>query len=110
MLKKLQILSFSLLITLTSFAQLDGSDRKGKWTEDNIFLDGEITDYYSGEPIAGVTITASVGGKPVKGTSDGYGEYKLVIEYDKIYTITFSKPGFTSKKITMNTNGVPDVK
>lgn len=49
MIKKLQILSFLVFTNLVSFAQLDGSDQKEKWAEDNIFLDGVVSDYYSGE-------------------------------------------------------------
>ena len=110
MIKKLQILSFLVFTNLVSFAQLDGSDQKEKWAEDNIFLDGVVSDYYSGESISGVRVTATGGQKTISGTSDVKGEYKLVLEYDEIYTITFSKAGLTSKKITMNTNGVPDLK
>jgi hypothetical protein len=100
-----------MLINLIGFSQLDGDKQKDKWMEDNIFLDGEVTDYYTGESISGVSITASAGGSiTAKGSSDGKGEYKTVLEYDKTYTITFSKAGYISKTITMNTSGVPDLK
>ena len=110
MIKKLQILILLVFVNLIGFSQLDGADREEKWDEDNIYLDGIVSDYYTGRSISGVRITATGGGKTISGTSDEKGEYKLVLEYDEIYTITFSKAGLTSKKITMNTNGVPDLK
>jgi hypothetical protein len=111
LINKYYILLFLVFTNLIGFAQLDGDKQKDKWMEDNIFLDGEVTDYYTGESISGVIITASVNSATTaKGTSDRKGEYKTVLEYDKIYTITFSKPGYTSKIITMNTSGVPDLK
>ncbi|NQX98983.1 MAG: hypothetical protein HRT73_14065, partial [Flavobacteriales bacterium] len=111
MIKKSYTLLFLVFINLVGFAQLDGDKQEEKWMEDNIFLDGVISDYYTEKSISGVNITASAGGKTIaKGKSDEKGEYKLVLEYDKIYTISFSKAGFTSKTITMNTNGVPDIK
>lgn len=110
-LKKINLLALIVFTSLIGYAQLDGDKQSETWMKDNIFLDGEITDYYTGNSISGVNITASAGGATIaKGTSDGKGEYKLVLEYDKIYTITFSKAGFTNKTITMNTNGVPDLK
>ena len=111
LLNKYYIVLFFVFTHLIGFSQLDGDKQKDKWMEDNIFLDGEVTDYYTGKSIAGVTITASAGGSTTaKGTSDGKGEYKTVLEYDKTYTITFSKAGYISKTITMNTSGVPDLK
>jgi hypothetical protein len=111
LINKYYILLFLVFTNLIGFAQMDGDKQKDKWMEDNIFLDGEVTDYYTGESISGVTITASVNSATTaKGTSDGKGEYKTVLEYDKTYTITFSKAGYVSKTITMNTSGVPDLK
>ena len=100
-----------LFISSIGFGQLDGDKQEDKWMEDNIFLDGEVTDYYTGESISGVSIKATVNGSTTaQGLSDGKGEYKTVLEYDKIYTITFSKPGYSSKIITMDTRGVADLK
>lgn len=108
---KFHIFFFLMLGNLVVFSQLDGAKQKDTWMEDNIFLDGKVTDYYTGEIISGVNITATSGGTvSASGNSDENGEYKTVLEYDKTYTITFSKSGYTSKIITMNTNGVPDIK
>ncbi len=108
---KFLILFFLLYATTPLFSQLDGADQKEKWMEDNIYLDGEVTDYYTGKSISGVSITAKVGSTiTASGVSDGKGEYKTVLEYDKTYTITFSKAGYSSKTITMNTTGVPELK
>lgn len=96
-------------LSITSFAQVNGVKQEDVMMEDNVFLDGVTSDYYSGEAIAGINIKAVADGKTIaSGTSDGKGEYKIVLEYDKEYTITFSKPGFITKKIVMNTYGVPD--
>jgi len=112
----MQLKSLLLLITLSfismvAFAQLSGTNREDVINEDNVFLDGVISDYYSGENITGVSIKASAGGKVVAtGKSDGRGEYKMVLEYDKEYTISYSKAGLISKTIIINTSGVPDLK
>jgi hypothetical protein len=109
--QKLYFFIFLSLISTTSYAQLSGTNRADVIDEDNVFLDGIISDYYSGENISGVNITASIGGKVVaNGTSDSKGEYKMVLEYDKEYTISYTKPGLISKTIIINTSGVPDLK
>jgi hypothetical protein len=111
MINKIQFLTFLIFVTNIGFAQLDGSNQKEKWAEENLFLDGQVSEYYSGKTISGANITASASGATsVKGVSDNKGFFKMVLEYDYIYTVTFSKAGFTSKKITMNTNGVPSPK
>jgi hypothetical protein len=108
---KFYIFTFLLFSNLIGFAQIDGVQQEDVRYEDNLFFDGEISNYYTGESISGVNITAISGGKVVaKGQSDAKGEYKLVIDFDKEYTITFSKPGLISKKISMNTEGVPESK
>lgn len=97
------------LTSFTSFAQVDGVKQEDVMLEDNVFLDGITSDYYTGDAVSGINITAVAGGKTIaSGTSDEKGEYKIVLEYDKEYVVTFSKPGFITKKIVMNTFGVPD--
>ncbi len=111
MIYRILLISLFTLSFSSAFCQLDGTKQDDAWAEDNIFLDGVVTDYFTGDEIPGVKISVTAGGKTTaSGTSDGKGEYKTVLEYDKTYTITFSKPGFVSKTITMNTNGVPDLK
>lgn len=93
------------------FAQLSGTKQKDVIKEDNVFFDGITSDYYTGERITSVTISAVADGKVVaSGTSDGNGEYKMVLVFDKEYIISFSKPGFISKTITLSTFGVPENK
>ena len=93
------------------FAQLSGTKQKDVIKEDNVFFDGITSDYYTGERITSVTISAVADGKVVaSGTSDGNGEYKMVLVFDKEYVISFSKPGFISKTITLSTFGVPENK
>jgi hypothetical protein len=112
----MQKLYFFVLFTLslfstTSYAQLSGTNRADIINEDNVFLDGIISDYYNGDHISGVKITATTDGKVVaNGSSDGKGEYKMVLEYDKEYTISYAKPGLINKTIIINTSGVPDLK
>ena len=111
MTKSLSILLTILLYSTSYFSQVNGVKQEDVMNEDNIFLDGITSDYYSGDIISGVNIKAVSNGKTIaSGTSDGKGEYKLVLEYDKEYIITFSKGGLISKKIVMNTSGVPDKK
>ena len=109
--KKSFILIFFLCFKGIIYGQLNGVKQEDVWMEDNLFLNGEVTDYYTGNSIPGVNITATVDGKVIaSGTSDGKGEFKLVLDFDKEYTISFSKPGLISKSITMNTMGVPEKK
>jgi hypothetical protein len=107
--KKSIFILFFCLTNLVVYSQLDGVKQEDVMLEDNVFLDGVTTDYYTGNAISGINITAVAEGKTIaSGTSDGKGEYKIVLEYDKEYIITFSKAGFVTKKIVMNTFGVPD--
>ncbi|MDG1476816.1 MAG: hypothetical protein P8Q14_06695, partial [Vicingaceae bacterium] len=80
-LKKINLFTLLVFTSLIGYSQLDGDKQSETWMKDNIFLDGEITDYYTGNSISGVNITASAEGNTIaKGTSDGKGEYKLVLE------------------------------
>lgn len=107
--KKSILILFFCLTNIVVFSQLDGVKQEDVLLEDNVFLDGVTTDYYTGDAISGINISAVAEGKTIaSGTSDGKGEYKIVLEYDKEYVVTFSKPGFITKKIVMNTFGVPD--
>ena len=109
MLYQSTILTLIFFISLNAHAQLGGVNRDEVINEDNIFLDGVISDYYSGESISAVSITATSGGKVISGTSNEKGEYKMVLEYDKVYTISYAKAGLIRKTITINTSGVPDM-
>lgn len=96
---------------LHAFSQLSGVKQKDVIHEDNVFLDGIVTDYYTGERISNVTIQAVANGAVIaSGTSDGNGEYKMVLNFDKEYVVSYSKSGFISKSITLNTFGVPENK
>jgi len=107
--KKSILILFFCLTNLLVYSQLDGVKQEDVMLEDNVFLDGVTTDYYTGDVISGINITAVAEGKTIaSGTSDGKGVYKIVLEYDKEYVVTFSKAGFITKKIVMNTFGVPD--
>jgi len=109
--RKTFILLLFYSFTFTIHAQLDGVNRKEVKDELNLFFDGKVSDYYSGAIISGVSITASANGNIIaKGFSDGKGKYQLVLNFDTRYTINFSKPGYISKIITINTNGVPEDK
>lgn len=111
LLKKITLFLFLVFSFLGVYAQLDGVQQEDVKYEDNLFLNGKVTDYYSGDIISGVKISAVVGGKVIaKGVSDSKGEFKLVIDFNKEYTINFSKAGLISKKITMNSFGVPEKK
>lgn len=102
---------FTFFTTVVAFAQLSGTKQKDVINEDNVFLDGIVSDYYTGEKLSNVSIQAVASGNVVaSGTSDGNGEYKMVLEFDKEYIITFSKGGLMSKTIIMNTLGVPESK
>ena len=97
--------------TVVAFAQLSGTKQKDVINEDNVFFDGIVSDYYTGEHLSNVSIQAIANGNIVaSGTSDANGEYKMVLEFDKEYTITFSKTGLIGKTIILNSNGVPDIK
>ncbi len=109
--KKFILFLICCLTTFLIFAQVNGVKQEDVMMEDNVFLDGITSDYYTGDAVPGINISAVADGKTIaSGTSDGKGEYKIVLEYDKEYVITFSKPGFITKKIVMNTYGVPDKK
>ncbi|MCB9335256.1 MAG: hypothetical protein H6586_03850 [Flavobacteriales bacterium] len=109
-LKKNYILFPFLLFHLCAFAQLGGVNRDEVINEDNVFLDGVISEYYSGDNLSGVKISAISDGKTVaSGTSDENGKYQMVLQYDKTYTISYSKSGFIAKSITIDTHGVPDM-
>lgn len=109
--KSLIILLLTCFTTVVAFAQLSGTKQSDVLDEDNVSLDGLVSDYYSGEHLANVSIQATANGNVVAtGFTDGNGEYKMVLEYDKEYVISFSKSGLIGKTIIFNTYGVPENK
>lgn len=109
--KKIFLLLFFYSFISITYSQLDGVDRDDVKNEINLFFDGKISDYHSGEEISGVIVTATAeGSKAGKGFSDGKGKYQLVLDFDKKYTIKFSKSGYLGKVIIINTKGVPEDK
>jgi hypothetical protein len=90
LLKKSIFILLLCLSSFSSFAQLNGVKQEDVMLEDNVFLDGITSDYYTRDAISGINITAVVDGKTIaSGTSDGKGEYKIVLEYEKEYVVTF---------------------
>ena len=63
MLKSLFTSFTILLFILPTIAQIDGVKQEDVMLEDNIFLDGVTTDYYSGDVVTGVNIKAVAAGK-----------------------------------------------
>ncbi|MCO6500459.1 MAG: hypothetical protein J5I47_08800 [Vicingus serpentipes] len=108
---KIKLFFLCSIVSCVCNAQLDGEKQKDVMNEDNLFLMGEVTEYFEGELLSGTVIKATSDGNVVaQGTSDSEGRFELVLHFDKQYTVTFSRAGFVSKKMTIDTRGVPDHK
>tara|TARA_Y100000589_G_scaffold187124_1_gene177189 strand:- start:18962 stop:23377 length:4416 start_codon:yes stop_codon:yes gene_type:complete len=87
---------------LFSFVQ---GNAQAPWTLD---FDGKIKNETTGDKLDGTTITIKRNGSTWKTlTVDKSGKFSFSLEPDAEYTIIFSKPGFVSKKIYVNTKNVP---
>jgi hypothetical protein len=96
---------------LGGYAQLDGKKQSENYLEENLFLNGELTDYYTGESLGGVAVKATANGKKIaQGTTDSKGEFEMVLDYDNEYRIDFSRGGYITKTIIISTKGVPEKK
>ena len=79
-----QFISYSLLFVIlscsfTAAAQLDGVQQKDVKKEDNVFLDGVVSDYFTGDVLAGAYVKAVADGKTTaKGYTDGKGKYEML--------------------------------
>jgi len=105
------LLIICILFSLNNYAQLNGKQQSKTYLEENLFLNGILTNYYTGDILTGVSIKASVSGKTIaKGNTNGKGEFEIVLDYDKEYTVDFMKGGYITKTIIINTVGVPENK
>ena len=60
------------------------------------------------EKLDGVSITVYQNDRFfAKTVTEGSGKFRFLLNYDFDYVIEFSKPGYVSKKVTVNTEGVP---
>ncbi len=85
---------FVLLLPLLAFSQQGTIRVYGNITENNKKLPGAIVSLYAnGSPLTSVT---SVNGK-----------YELSLELGVDYMVTYTKPGFITKRIEFNTKNVP---
>ena len=95
---------YLLLLTVMLFSFVQGN-AQAPWTLD---FDGKIKNETTGDKLDGTTITIKRNGSTWKTlTVDKSGKFSFSLEPDAEYTIIFSKPGFVSKKIYVNTKNVP---
>ena len=108
---KIKLFLLFFIVSYACSAQMKGEKQKDVMNEDNLFLRGEITEYFEGDLLPGTVVKATSDGKVVaQGASDSEGRFELVLHFDKQYQISFSRGGFVSKKMTIDTRGVPDHK
>ena len=105
---KTRLFLICFIISFASYAQMDGEQQDDVVMEDNIFLMGQMSEYFEGDILPGTIIKATSDGKVVsQGKSDGDGNFNLVLHFEKQYLITFSRAGYMTKKISIDTRGVP---
>ena len=110
-LRKVLMIILCSLYSVLLHSQTNENTKKETTEVTNLSLEIETIDYYSNDIISSVTIKATSGGKVVaSGITNQKGEFKMDLDFDKEYTINFSKSGFISKLITLNTKGVPEDK
>ncbi len=69
------------------------------------YLEGVVTDSVTGNPIPGATVTILSTG--VTGTTNSLGEYKIAQVQNGTVDVSFSKPGYVTKVLTVTLdNGV----
>lgn len=88
---------FFILILFLVFNQLNAQE---------FVFEGVISDLDAGN-LSGVTISAKSNGTEIsKVTSDGQGKYRISLPINKSYKVFFSKPGYVSKMMTIDANGI----
>ncbi len=72
-------------------------------------IDGEVKDHWTGAPIGGAHVhVAAADGYTLDLDTDELGYYAFTLPYDRIYTLTYSKPGLVSKAVELDMNHVPE--
>jgi len=88
---------FFTLILFLVFHQLNAQE---------FVFEGVISDLDAGS-LSGVTISAKSNGTEIsKVTSDGQGKYRISLPINKNYKVFYSKPGYVSKMMTIDANGI----
>ena len=76
--------------------------------DDKLMLSGVVSDYFSEDAMAGVSIKLTTNGQYANNVvSDGKGKYEIFLDFEKEYVVLYEKAGFVSKKIIVNTKEVP---
>ena len=109
--RKTVLLTIFTILSVLLYAQVSGTKQSETYLEENLFLNGVLTSYYTGDILLGVYIKASTNGKTVaQGKTNGNGEFEMVLEYDNEYRVDFVKGGYITKTILISTVGVPENK
>ncbi len=70
--------------------------------------DGVVKDHDTKRKFAGVKVALLRNGAAYKtATTNARGEYAFDLEFNQSYTLIYSKPGYVSKRLSINTKGVP---
>lgn len=73
----------------------------------HIQISGEVTDYFSGEPIKGVLIELESDNKHLDILTKRDGLYGFRLDKDAYYHLTFSKKGLITKRVDIDAMEVP---
>ncbi len=88
------------------FAGLIGSNVFGQSPAWTIEVKGAVTEY--NRKLAGAVITVFANNSPVNTINSRDGKFDFNLSPDNDYTITFTKPGYITKRISFSTKNVPD--
>lgn len=92
------ILLFLLLVVTTAFGQ--NKDKP-------VYVDGTVKE--SGSKLSGVNVLLFRDGKKVDEFSTSTnGKFQFELAYEHDYVLEFTKEGYVSKKISVNTKGIPE--
>ena len=70
---------------------------------------GAVKDEWTHAPITGALVEWQDDGGNIDRLNTGaHGDYTLSLEFDRLYTVTYSAPGMLSKRVVVDTRGIPD--
>lgn len=93
--RKFYVVLAALFLTMFSYGQVRDIEISGSVIENRDKLEGATVEIYTNNALVNKIVI------------DKTGKYEFSLNYDKIYTVVYSKPGYVSKRLSFNTTGIP---
>lgn len=99
----------SLIISILTLAGVFFASGVSAQETSDLYVYGNVKDYFSRKKLSGVRVTVTQDGQNYESQStSSNGKFEFFLPLDHVYVISYSKPGFVTKKIEFNSKNIPE--